>query len=170
MSQLYNGPNLKSFVEVQAEFGVPRTNFFKYLQLRHAMQTQSNLTTLTLTDHTLIQGTFMDEDKKGMISRGYKILLSALQDPSRLPCRQGWEGDIGAIDGEKWDLCLSSAPLVSVSASQKLLHLYMLHRAYRTPVRLHKWGFRDTPLCPKCEGDHSYLIHMLWKCPKLFRY
>lgn len=33
-----------------------------------------------------------------------------------------------------------------------------------------KWGVRDTPFCPKCVGDIGDLMHMLWKCPKLFRY
>lgn len=112
----------------------------------------------------------MEDDKKGMISRAYNILLNAMQDPSGLPCRRGWEEDIGNIDGETWNLCLSSAPLVSVSASQKLSHLYLLHRVYRTPARLHKWGIRETPLCPKCEGAHGDLLHMIWRCPKLFRY
>lgn len=25
-------------------------------------------------------------------------------------------------------------------------------------------------MCPKCERDHGDLLHMIWKCPKLFRY
>lgn len=37
-------------------------------------------------------------------------------------------------------------------------------------MQLYKWGNRATPLCPKYERDHVNLIHMLWKCPKLFHY
>ena len=77
MSQLYNGHVLKSFLEIQAEFDIPRTNIFKYLQLRHALQIQSRLTPLRLTDHSIIQGILMESDKKGMISRGYNIILNA---------------------------------------------------------------------------------------------
>lgn len=104
-----------------------------------------------------------------MISRCYNFILNAIQDPSGLPCRRKLEGDLGAINGETGNLCLASASLVSVSASQKLSHLYPLHQAYRTPVQLYKWGgARNTPLCSKCVRDHGDLIHMLWKCPKLF--
>lgn len=110
----------------------------------------------------------MKNEKKG--SRGYGIILNALQDPASLPCRRKWEEDVGPLDGETWSLCLVSAPVVSVSASQKLSHLYLLHRAYRTPVKLHSWGLRDIPLCPKCMRDHGDLMHMFLKCPKLFRY
>lgn len=105
-----------------------------------------------------------------MISRGYSILLNALQNPAKLPCRKGWEKDIGAIDGETWELFLSSAPMVSVSTSQKLSPIYLLHRFYRTPVQLHRWGELRIPLCPKCEHDHGDLIHMIWRCPKLVSY
>ena len=105
-----------------------------------------------------------------MISRVYARLLQHTHDASKLPCRRGWERDLGPIDGETWELCLTSAPLVSVSASQRLSHLYLLHRVYRTPARLHKWGFRDTPLCPKCTAQNGDQLHMMWKCPKLFRY
>lgn len=60
-------------------------------------------------------------------------------------------------------------PQVSVSTSQKCSYLY-LHRAYMTPVQLYKWGSGNTPLCPKCERDYGDLIHMILRCPKLFRY
>lgn len=169
VSQLFNGLTLKSFTVIQGEFEIPRTNFYKYLQLWHAIQTQARTTKLQYTDHILIQSIIMEKDKKGMISRCYNTLLNQLQDSSKLPCRQGWENDVGTIGGEDWDLCLSAAPLLSVSASQRLSHLYLLYRAYRTPLQLHKRGLRDSPLFPKCERDNGDLLHMLWKCPKLFR-
>lgn len=77
--------------------------------------------------------------------------------------------DVGNINGELCEACPTAVPLVSVSASQKLSHLFLLHRTYRTPQELHKWGCRDSPLCPKCQREHGDLLHMLWKCPKLFR-
>lgn len=92
------------------------------LQLRYAIQTQANTALLQLIGHTLIQGILMETEKKGMISRGCNILLNAIQEPSKLTFRSGWERDVGTIDGEAWNLCLSSTPLVSVSASQKLSH------------------------------------------------
>lgn len=153
-----------------SEFGIPQTNFFRYLQLRHALQLQSRYTLLQLIDHAIVQGILMEKETKGMISRGYSIILNVLRDPAGLPCKHKWEEDVGPLDGETWSLCLASAPAMSVSASQKLSHLYQLHRAYRTPVKLHKWGICDTPLCPECMRDHGDLMHMFWKCPKLFWY
>lgn len=59
---------------------------------------------------------------------------------------------------------------MSVSAAQRLSHLFILHRVYRTPVQLYHWGSRDTPICPKCQIHQGDFIHMLWKWPKLVRY
>lgn len=73
----------------------------------------------------------------------------------------------GSNGNKNWML---PGPLVSVSAAQKLLQLFILHRVYRTPVQLHHWGSRDTPICPKCQVHPGDLLHMLWKCPKLVRY
>lgn len=157
-------------MDLQAEFALPCSQFFRYLQLRHALQVQSRHTQLDLPDPLLIQEVLLESDKEGMISRSYNILPNATQDSSKLPCRWGWETDASTIDGETWDICLSSAPLVSVSASQKLSHLYLLHRVYRTPSQLCKWGNCNTPICPKCERDHGDLIHLLWRCLKLFHY
>lgn len=61
----------------------------------------------------------MEGDKKDMISRCYNIINNAIQDPAGLPCRCKWKEDVGTIDEETWNLYLASAPLVSISASQK---------------------------------------------------
>lgn len=41
ISQLYSGSTLNSFMDIQAEFALPRCQFFRYLQLRHALQVKS---------------------------------------------------------------------------------------------------------------------------------
>lgn len=170
VSQLYQSGVLRTFLDLQQEFGLPRGQFFRFLQLRHALEAQSRVVKMGLTKHAILDEVFNTRDKRGMISRAYNILLNSVLDASTVPARRGWERDLGALDGETWDLCLSSARMVSVSASQRVSHLMLLHRAYRTPLQLFHWGRRDSPLCPKCNRDQGTLLHMMWKCPKLFRY
>lgn len=57
--------------------------------------------------------------------RVYSIILSALQDTSALPCKRGWEKDVVDIDGDTWELCLSSEPLVSVLATQTFTSFFV---------------------------------------------
>lgn len=113
---------------------------------------------------------FNEPDKKGMISNIYSTLISAVQESPSLPCRCGWEEDLGDISGEKREVCLQSIPVISVSPSDKLSHLFLLHTAYHTTIQLHHWGRRDSPICPKCCREEGSLIHLMWHYPKLFRY
>lgn len=38
------------------------------------------------------------------------------------------------MDDETWELCLQSGLIKSVSQSHRLSHLFLLHRAYSTPI------------------------------------
>lgn len=72
-------------------------------------------------------------------------------------CPVGGDGkDVSNMDGEVWNSCLAAVPLVSVSATQKQSHLFLLHRLYRIPQQLHKWGYKDSSLCPKCQLEKCF--------------
>lgn len=79
------------------------------------------------------------------------------------------EANTGEITEEQWRRILEMGPKISVSPSQKVFHLILIHRAYYTPKNLYGYGRRTDAKCPRCQetGD---LIHMMWRCPKLFRY
>lgn len=170
ISQLFHQNILKSFMELQSKFGLPRHQFYRYLQLRHALQTQSRSAALALVTHPLINDIFYGQEKKGLISHIYSHLLSAIQDTANLPCRRRWIEDLGEVSEDIWDTCLQTGPLTSVSQTHRLSHLFLIHRAYRTPIQLHRWGRRDSPLCPKRCGEEGSLIHLMWRCPKLHCY
>lgn len=166
-SQIYHQNVVKSFMELQEEFALPRTTFFQYLQLRHALEAQARSSSLVLEKHALVKEVMQVRDRKGRISRVYSTLASGVHDPAKFPCRSKWEQDAGIIGGDTWDLCLQSIPLSSVSPSHKLSQLFILHRSYRTPLQLFHWGRRESPLYPKCKQQEGDLIHLLWRCPKL---
>lgn len=105
-----------------------------------------------------------------MISQIYLTLSSRTQDSVRLPRRHRWEQDVGEIGSDDWELCLQSIPIISVSTSYRLSQLFILHRSHSTRVLLQRWHRRESPLCSKCKGANGDLIHLLWRCPKLFRY
>lgn len=100
ISQIFNNNVLKSFTDIQTEFNLPKHQFYKYLQLRHAIQTQGRTSTLILSSHPLIKDIFYDQKKKGLISHIYSSLLASVQDPAALQCRRGWTEDLGEITDE----------------------------------------------------------------------
>lgn len=143
---------------------------YQNLQLKHAMKCQRRHSNQHFEDSAFLESIYTNPEKKDIISRIYAHLLSHIQAPDLAPCREGWEREVSPIDSEQWDHILGVGPLVSVSAAQRLSHLFILHRVYHTTVQLHKWGRRDTPICLKCQAHTGDLIHMLSRCPKLVRY
>lgn len=104
ISQLFNGNVFKSFSDLQNEFMIPRTQFFQYLQLRHAIQSERRVSPLGTVTHPLMSDVLKAEGRKGMILRIYSKLFHSIHDASKLPSRWGWEKDLGPIDREKWEL------------------------------------------------------------------
>lgn len=64
----------------------------------------------------------LTDERKGIISRVYNRLLNLTHEASALPCRRGWEKYLGPIDGDIWELCITSAPLVS----DYLIYIYCI--------------------------------------------
>lgn len=61
---------------------------------------------------------------------------------------------------------LEQVLLVCISPTQ----LFVMHRAYRTPYKLHQWHRRKSPDCPRWGGSPADLMHVLWRCPILVHY
>uniref|UniRef100_A0A3B5LJV4 Uncharacterized protein n=1 Tax=Xiphophorus couchianus TaxID=32473 RepID=A0A3B5LJV4_9TELE len=77
IAQLFNGSIMKSFEQIQREFNPQKTDFYRYLQLRHYLQNHSEWqkisTDMTKTEEILLS-IAKGESTKGMISKLYKSL------------------------------------------------------------------------------------------------
>lgn len=77
---------------------------------------------------------------------------------------------VGNINVTQWNRILELAPLVSLSPSQRMSHLFLLYRTYYTPLILFRFGRRSDSSCPRCGDLEAVMLHMFWRCPKRFRY
>lgn len=161
---------LKQFSDLQNEFALPHSQFFKFLQLRHACSKEDR--ELLATAHPLPPAEIVGntETSKGLISVIYRYLLTQLFSKHPVDLKTKWEGDLGPIEPGIWEEILQAIPKVSVSEQHRLSQIYLIHRVYRTPLFLHKIGLRDSPICNRCCIHPASLLHMMWNCPKLVRY
>lgn len=170
LSQLYNDFGLKKFSELVGEFKLPRGSFFLYVRLEHALKAQFKAQTPRWEEMPLFQCIIQITPTRGVISRIYDQLSKSVNSREiLLGVKAKWEEEVGGMTQEQWARILELGAQVSVTPSQRLSHLMLLNRAYYTPKRLFKFGRRPNDNCPRCRrtGD---LIHMVWRCPKLFRY
>lgn len=59
---------------------------------------------------------------------------------------------------------LELTPQLSLRESQRLSQLFLLHRAYKFPLVLHKIRLRSDSCCPRCGALDAHIMHMLWDC------
>ncbi len=102
ISCLFSEGTLKSFQQIVEQYKVPKSNFYKYLQLRHFLKPKLDKEELR-TETTEIEDLLLNPiSLKGLISRAYDILSSNCT--SALPGLKGvWEKDIGqTIEENDW--------------------------------------------------------------------
>ncbi|XP_044157379.1 meiosis inhibitor protein 1 [Bufo gargarizans] len=171
IGQLMEDKLCKSFQNLQQEFNIPRGWFYKYLQLRHALEVtlrKGCVIAQMETVHKLVLST--GGGKRGLISQVYALLLDKFLEEFPLLRMKKWEADLGGMSKDKWEDILEGVPSMSLSEQGKLSQLFIIHRVYKTPVFLKKVGVRSDDKCPKCMEDGADLLHMLWSCPVIGAY
>lgn len=78
-----------------------------------------------------------------------------------------WSADLGPISEEQWVSILGLTPKLSPCEAQQLSQLYLVHRVYKSPSRLHRIGVRADSSCPRCGLEDAHIMHMFWECTSL---
>lgn len=102
ISCLFSEGTLKPFQQIVEQYKAPKSNFYKYLQLPHFLNTKIDKEELR-TETTEIEYLLLNPIRlKGSISRAYNILSSNCT--YALPGLKGvWEKDIGqTIEENDW--------------------------------------------------------------------
>lgn len=163
------GTVLKSFQDIQKDFQMPKTQFFKYLQFRHAIS--PSLEGLTsLAEFSPIEAkVFMGDLQERKISKIYQSLVTH-SSPSLQHLRETWEGDVGPLESEDWMEALASPRGAAIQISLRLIQFKYLHRVYYTRVRLWRAGLIASPVCLRCMHEEGTLMHTIWHCNALSRF
>lgn len=94
LSQLIAGGAVKTFQALKEEFDLPNHMFFRYLQVRHALQSQFSASIPILESGTLVD-VILGEDPKKLISILYNQLLLPLATAHAYQLKSKWEADLG---------------------------------------------------------------------------
>ncbi|XP_071967750.1 uncharacterized protein [Engystomops pustulosus] len=167
LHQLLEGETFKSFEQLQESFHLTHTQFYKFLQLRHASEKTIKDERIQTSNHSVLKIVVGGGSSKGIISCIYSRLLEEYLKEHPLNIKEKWEADLGEISDTQWDVVLESIPSLSPSEAQRLSQIYILHRVYKTPSLLHKIGLRNDSCCPRCSAPNAKLFHMMWECKEL---
>lgn len=86
IQDIYTGNVMASFMDLQRKYELPYTAFYRYLQLRHALQTQFGATSTKFSDYPLI-GVLRSQGPKGLVSTIYSHLFATSLNTNFLEVR-----------------------------------------------------------------------------------
>lgn len=166
LKQLYSTDVLLSFSQLQKSFDIPQRDFYKYLQLRHALTAQRGSDRLPISSYPLI-GIIRSQGPGGLISSIYAYLIDKKVEQHPLPVVDRWQATIPDLSSETISEILESHMLVSPAINNRLTQLFIIHQCYLTPSRMHRMGRRGDSCCPRCGQASANFWHMIWECSVL---
>lgn len=166
LKQLYSCNALQSFSQLREHFDIPHRDFYKYLQLRHALEAQWDANRLPISSYPLI-GIIRSRGPGGLISTIYSYLITEKVIQNPLPVVDRWRSVIPDLTPEIVSDILESHTLVSPAINNRLIQLFIIHQCYLTPSRMYRMGRRGDSCCPRCGHSPANFWHMMWDCSVL---
>lgn len=167
---LFKDGTLQTFEDLSLQYGLPRTQFFKYLQVRHFIISEQGGHLQSLGELALDKLVRDKQGVRGFISYIYSGIIKLIgQKVLGVKCK--WEEDLECkFEEADWeDLCARSQNF-SFNARHKITQYNLIHRIYYTPDRLHRFKPQYSQFCPRCKTEVGTLIHMFWACSCLNSY
>uniref|UniRef100_A0A3Q3H395 Reverse transcriptase domain-containing protein n=2 Tax=Kryptolebias marmoratus TaxID=37003 RepID=A0A3Q3H395_KRYMA len=164
---ILDSDSVKSFEQIKADFNISNRDFYKYLQIRHFVNSLRRTGALRTRLSELENIIVMTKSPKGLISKIYSLLSgsdSSAYDAMKLV----WEHDLGLkFDLADWEeICIGIFPsCTSISIHEQNFKFF--YRTYYTPVRLRRMFPDTSDLCCKCKTHRGTFIHLFWSCNRI---
>lgn len=167
LGDVYHNGALKSFRDLTQQFGLHRSQFYRFLQLRHLLVGIFGSSTSTPEDAGFLDRVLTIYGRRHEASVYYSMLSRTLGNRALAALKVTWEKDLGQSLEEDWDRICANIKKLSRDARVRLMQFKILHRFYWTPSRMFKIGISDSPNCWRCKSEEGHLIHTLWFCDKV---
>lgn len=162
ISDLVDKTILKSYQDLETQFNLKKSDFWRYLQIRSSL---SRLLDQLPEQDGVVQTYFKLPRKCQSASMLYKMSSRATLDKNE-SLRLIWQKDLNDdIDQDLWLKIVSTMGWFTREVRGKLTHYKILHRFYYIPLRLFKMGVLENNLCWKCGNHEGTFIHVIWSCP-----
>ncbi|XP_073455487.1 cysteine protease ATG4A isoform X2 [Aquarana catesbeiana] len=139
--QIFEGDTLLPFSILKDRFQLSKVNFYQYLQIRHALQSQALTFQFQYNpSEILLKATLVRLSKRGLIGDLYHIFLNTVKGDGQAKRLIRWQKDLIDLNEDEWTRAMEILPEVSISPSQQLTQLFILHRTHYTPQKLFVWG------------------------------
>lgn len=156
-----------SFTEIAGKYQLQRSDYFRYLQVRHFMRTLSPTFPHLPVESGLEKVLGINMVHKGQISSIYN-LISSIQCVTLDKFKNDWEEELGTeISDTIWEYAQNTVNGTTSCARLSLIQFKVLHRTYYTKSKLSKIYPDIEDRCDRCNSPSANMTHAFWSCPKL---
>lgn len=166
IKDLYLNDTFMTFEQLQEHFGLPKSHFFRYLQIRNYVSSfvpQYQKLKLDILDGCL------NENQGPELSVAFIYnLFQDMNNPSTAHIKIEWEKELNKpISDEIWRQALLKINNISINTRHCLIQYKTIHRLHYSREKIHKIYPASSPLCEKCESECGTLLHSYALCSKL---
>lgn len=170
LSDLYVDGVFASFEQLVQNYDIPRLHFYKYLQLRNFVASNTDVYPSCPPTSLLDAVLNCKSDRKQTISIIYELLNTHDLIPLDL-LKNKWETDLDeSISDDTWHKVIQRIFSSSICLRHAVVQFKIVHRLHWSKVRLSKINPDMDPTCDRCRQDPATLLHMFWTCPKLYTF
>ena len=127
IGDLYIGGTFASFVQLQGKYKLPRSNFFRFLQIRNYIRNISP-TFERAAPSALDKFLLNNMAPNVRVSHLYDS-LQAVNKPSTSAIKLAWENELGtSISDELWEDSLEEVNTCSINSRHCLIQFRVIHR------------------------------------------
>uniref|UniRef100_A0A3P8RUG3 Reverse transcriptase zinc-binding domain-containing protein n=1 Tax=Amphiprion percula TaxID=161767 RepID=A0A3P8RUG3_AMPPE len=163
IEDVLEGDKFISFEQMMTKYHIPKTAFWKYLQLRSCLLSMQKRT--PLIKQTLVQEMIQASQLTKKTASAFYSLMRQSHPPGLSGLKKVWEEDLGGeISEEMWKDITGSWYKISREIQTRLIIYKIIHRCYWTPCKMAKLKLRDSDLCWRCHRSKGTLSHMLYDC------
>ena len=127
VEDILEGGQMKTFEALQAEYRLHRSQYFKYIQLRHAWRAQ-NIEAVELEDFSPLEARLLEGrlDTKA-VAMTYRTQINNAPDKLH-KLRHKWERDATDIEDIDWEAALMHPRVAAIKSRLRLIQFKILHR------------------------------------------
>lgn len=169
--QLLGIIELKSFEELMEEFNIPKTDFFRYLQIRSFLTKHPDWDKINRSDTSIEKYLVRIQTQRCIgkpISILYKIFSSMAQENNFL-VKERWEKEFGMlIMDDIWENISLQIHKVTNANIWREFQWKIVHKFFRTPHIISKFNPLQSGACWRACGEQcANHLHIFWSCPVL---
>lgn len=166
-SDLFENNTFSSFEMICTKYNLPRSNLFRYFQIRNFVKTHYPSYPELPNDQPWEGLTTFTPGQKGLISNIYHSLTRFNMFPL-IKNRNKWETELNeSFPDEWWDGAIDRINTSTSCARLGLIQFKIFHRLHFCKSKLAAIYPDVEDKCDRCALSPANLTHMFWSCPRL---